>query len=557
MEPSDNNQRHENEEVAGLRAELQAASRLVERLRGEAQAAERAKNEFLANIGHEIRTPMNAILGFCRMLLKEPLEPGQIEKLEYINGAAESLLQLMNNVLNYSRLAAGELKLARASFELDAVVRNVMLAARDPARHKKLALDFHVENAVPCRLVGDAKRLEQVLGNLVSNALKFTEHGEIHVRVSLDESHDELAVIRMVVTDTGVGVAPDRQQVIFDAFAQADGSSTRRFGGLGLGLSICKQLVDLMGGQIGFRSRPKSGSSFWVAVPLEVHSGSKNGPEAAGSQPAGRSGRFGQTQEDSPHDTQSVDRRRPRVLMADDDYLSRTLVEMLLGRAGCMVDTVANGREALAMAGQVRYDLVLMDLQMPELDGLAAIRQIRADGSGPCQTAPIVALTANELPSDRQKCLESGADEHLAKPFTPDALLAVVDRFLPGCLETEQGPAADCLPEGRPEPPHLLNDCFQAICRALSDRDFDTLERSAGRLKSASLGAGESEGPVADHAMRVQFAARSSDLKEATHAVERLHTLLHEGVFVNAKGGSPVAAKGRTACRERQTMAPP
>lgn len=536
MEQS-NNPQHANDEILRLRAELEAAHRLAERLREEVQAAEQAKNEFLANISHEIRTPMNAILGFCRMLLKESLEPAQIEKLEYINGAAESLLELMNNVLNYSRLAAGELTLLQAPFELDAVVRDVVATVRDPARHKGLAVDYLVENAVPGRLVGDARRLSQVIGNLLSNAVKFTERGEIQVRVSLDEQNGEATVIRLVVTDTGVGIAPDRQQVIFDAFAQADGSSTRRFGGLGLGLSICKQLADLMGGQIGFRSRPRGGSSFWVTVPLQAYSGPEAAPAAKECRRAARTGRFGQTKTEPLADVQAGARSHPRVLVADDDYLTRTLVEMLLGRAGCLIDTAANGREALEMAGRARYDLVLMDLQMPELDGLTAIRRLRSDSSGLNQAVPIVAFTAHAMPDGREKCLAAGADEYLAKPFTPELLLGLASRFLPGCLETEYKPAKYRRTRPRPDPTNLLQEHFQAISRALDDRDFDRLDVSAGKLKTASLGAGAAS--VADHAMRVQFAARSSDIEAATHAVERLHDLLGGGALADTKETIP------------------
>ncbi len=532
MEPSDN-QQNITDEVAALRAELEAARRLADRLREEARAAERAKNEFLANISHEIRTPMNAILGFCRMLLKEPLAPAHIEKLEYVHNAAESLLELMSNVLNYSRLAAGELKLSKTPFELDAVVRNVMVATRDPARHKGLTIDYLVEEAVPQWLLGDERRLGQVLGNLVSNALKFTEQGEIHVRVSLDEANDQTAIIRFVVTDTGVGIPAERQQVIFDAFMQADGSSTRRFGGLGLGLSICKQLVDLMGGQIGFRSTLGNGASFWIAIPLRKYSGSRAAPPTNPGH-AGRAGQFGLPKGEALHGIEQENRQgRFRVLAADDDYLSRTLVEMLLGRAGCLIDTATNGREAITLAAQSKYDVILMDLQMPELDGLSAIRQMRGDVSGTNRATPVVALTAHAMPDDCERCLEAGADEYLAKPFSPDALLAVVARFLPGYLEAFDDRVHNLAAGPRPDPPHLLQECFQAICRALGDRDFERLETSAGQLKSASLGAGEQ--PVADHAMRVQFAARSSDLEEATNAVERLHGLLESPYIENPR----------------------
>ena len=317
-----------------------------------------------------------------------------------------------------------------------------MVATRDPARHKGLTIDYFVEDSVPYWLRGDQRRLGQVLGNLVSNALKFTERGEIHVRVSLDEIHEADAVIRFVISDTGVGIPPERQQVIFDAFAQADGSSTRRFGGLGLGLSICKQLVDLMNGQIGFRSILGSGSSFWFTIPMQVYSGTKAAAPDE-NDPAGRTGQFGLTRrEQSPDRGCEGGAKRFHILTADDDYLSRTLVEMLLGRVGCLVDTATNGREAIMLAAQSQYDLVLMDLQMPELDGISAIRKIRSNGSGLNRKTPIVALTAHSISSDRQRCLE-GRRRRVPDQADLSRCLACRSRSLPAGLPGDRRRAAE------------------------------------------------------------------------------------------------------------------
>lgn len=516
------NPRQNDEEVIRLRAALAAAERRIHWLREEVQAAERGKDEFLANISHEVRTPMNAILGFCRVLLRDPLAPSQSEKLKYIHDAAECLLQHMNNALNLSRLAAGELNLTQTSFELDSVVRDVMLAIREPAQLKGLAIDYIVENSVPRRVIGDAQWLGQVLGNLLSNSLKFTERGEIHLRASLDEQQGEMAVIRLVVTDTGVGIAPDRQQVIFDAFAQADGSSTRRFGGLGLGLSVCKQLVDLMGGQIGFRSRPGSGSSFWVTLPLRNGVMPQDALPSNGHTSAARTGRFGRTDPLRHEDTDG--RQPPRVLMADNDYLDRTLVEMLLGRAGCLIDTATNGHDAAAMVNQNRYDLVLMDLQLPDVGPLAELLRVRKRATGPSQVAAVVTLEAAQRSDRGEPGLQSDADATLAKPVAPDSLLAVVARLLPGCLETERETSGDAKVEPRPSTPQVLRRNFEKICHALDAGDFGQLESVAGALKSDLLRA--EARPLADQALRVQFAARSGDSDQATRAVERLRGLL-------------------------------
>ena len=521
MQAGDNPRQNE-EEVVRLRAALASAERRISWLREEVQAAERGKDEFLANISHEVRTPMNAILGFCRVLLRDPLAPGQIEKLQYIHDAAECLLQHMNNALNLSRLAAGELKLTQTPFELDTVVHDVMLALREPAQLKGLAIDYIVENTVPRQLVGDAQWLGQLLGNLLSNSLKFTERGEIHLRASLDEQQGDMAVIRLVVTDTGVGIAPDRQQVIFDAFAQADGSSTRRFGGLGLGLSVCKQLVDLMGGQIGFRSRPSSGSSFWVTVPLRIGATPPQPPTANASTFSARTGRFGRTDSRRHEDTES--RQPPRVLMADIDYFDRTLVEMLLGRAGCLIDTATNGHDAVAMVSQNRYDLVLMDLQLPEVESLADLLCVRKQSAGPSQAAAVVTLETEQRSGHGGQRLPAEVDASLTKPVAPDSLLTVVARLLPGCLEAEREVLENARIEPRPSTPHLLQRNFERICRALDDGDFGQLETVAGALKTDLLRA--EARPLADQALRVQFAARSGDSVQAARAIERLRGLL-------------------------------
>ncbi|NQU19937.1 MAG: response regulator [Candidatus Nealsonbacteria bacterium] len=498
--------------------------------------ADRVKNEFMSNVTHEIRTPMNAILGFTRLLMKEPLDEGQAEKLQYVDEAGKALMRLIDNMLDFSKLAAGALKLKTEAFHLETLVAEVVGLTRDEAYEKRLAVQYNVVGAAPRWLRGDRIRFRQILVGLVENAIKFTEQGTIHIQIALDEQTDNTAGLRVTTTDTGVGIPAERQAIIFDAFEQADGSSTRQVGGLGLGLSICKQLVDLMGGQIGFRSNPGQGSSFWLTLTFEKH----DAPEP-------------DVQPDVPSSAiVPLPCGEPRVLVADDDQLSRTLAEMLLSRAGCLVDLASDGSEALAMFERNRYGLVLMDVDMPVMDGLTAIEEIRRHEADVGGHVGVIALTAMCSDDARSRCLAAGADQYISKPFTPEVLIEAVQRYFPGCLEALESAGGSARPElrgGRPDPPHTLEHYLKAIYEALEEEDFVVLENSAGALRHLSLRTGSQ--PAADHAMRVQLAARSSDLKQVAAAVWKLEAALEDVSTVTA-GSDPVgtiAPKG-AFCRE-------
>ncbi len=516
--------RNELQEVTG---EL---GRALKRAREEAEAAHRAKSEFMANISHEIRTPMNAILGFTRLLAKEPLSEGQLKKLRYVREAGTSLLAVIDNVLDYAKLTAGQLELSMAPFNLDAVFADVLEATQPKAHAKGLRVQHHTVTTVPRGLCGDRTRLRQILANLISNAIKFTERGTIHVQVTLDEQTEQTATLRVVVTDTGVGIPVERQAVIFDGFSQADGSSTRQFEGLGLGLSICRRLVDLMGGQIGFRSDPGRGSSFWVTLtfPRYLAEGAAGPADKGGTLSLGGAG-DGET-----GDVSDGRGRRPHVLVADSDQLNRTLAEMLLVRVGCLVDLAADSDETLAMLDQTRYDLVLMDVEMPEISGIAVIEQIRqaeASGSG---HVPIVTLTARATDDDGGRYLQAGADEHIRKPFTPELLISTVCRYLPQCLE-----AAD--PQSSPpaaESARTPEECLETLHEALEEENFQKLETCAGELRNLLLQ--QEAKATADHAMRVRLAARSGSLRQTAAALDRLHAILEEdGATISMPNGRP------------------
>jgi CheY-like chemotaxis protein len=433
------------------------------------------------------------------------------------------------------------LSIARSSFDLDELVADLLETTRPLAENKGLLIQSHVQDNVPRSLVGDQVRVRQILANLIDNAVKFTEQGTIYLRITVDERSRDSVLLRMVVTDTGVGIPPERQAVIFDSFAQADGSSTRHHGGLGLGLTICKQLADLMEGQIGFRSNAGSGTSFWVTLSFGLSAQTEKRAAPVARRQVGSAGSASDDAPDAAGDADFGDTpktgRRPVVLVAEDDHLNQTLLEVLLTRAGCIVDIVGSGNEALELCLQHTVDLVFMDVEMPGMDGLEAIRRIRQQQPDGASRLPIVALTAQAMPGDRERCLESGADEYLPKPFTPEDLFGAVERQLPGLLASNEWESGG---ETAPNQPNLDQnnrsalERTRAMRRALESENYRQLENHAKALRK--LGQQLEGSEVADQAMRVQLAARSGDARRVAAAVGRLQQA------VEAQTGAPTTA---------------
>ncbi|WP_158608486.1 ATP-binding protein [Stagnimonas aquatica] len=395
----------------------------LQQARREADAANEAKSRFLANMSHEIRTPMNAIIGLTHLAHGQTAEPGVREQLGKVEDAAQSLLGLLNDILDFSKIEAGRMSLEHIPFDLWNVLDRVEGLMAERASSKGLRLSLQRPETLPHDLVGDPLRLGQVLLNLISNAIKFTETGEVRVEVELLGQDASGAQLRFAVHDTGIGIQPAQMARLFKAFTQADSSTTRRFGGTGLGLTISKELVNLMGGDLSARSEPGKGSCFSFVLKLSPAAPDWRSPPL------------------EPADSQTL-LKGARLLVVDDNAINLEVASEMLRQAGAVVGTAGNGREALAQLALGQFDAVLMDLQMPVMDGYTATRRIREQPQ--FHDLPVLAMTANAMSGDRESCLAAGMNDHIAKPIDPEVLLRTVARWLR--LKRSQPGAA--LPQG-------------------------------------------------------------------------------------------------------------
>jgi signal transduction histidine kinase/DNA-binding response OmpR family regulator len=440
----------------------------LDSLRDLAESAAKAKSEFLAMMSHEIRTPLNSIIGFADLLLDDPLVQGpQRRQVKLIEGAGTMLLTVVNDALDFSKIEAGRIELAPEPFALETLIDNTVSIVRSGAEIKGLELRIETDPCLSAYFLGDETRLRQVLLNLLNNAVKFTSQGVVVLAVRREALEGVRERLRFTVADTGPGIPANQQQLLFQPFSQADASITRRFGGTGLGLTISKRLVELMGGEIGFQSQEGAGSSFWFTVSLPQAQAPALLREAEAKQSAGGAS----------------------ILLVEDLPMNQELAKAMIGRMGHRVDVAGDGVEALEAVAARHYDLILMDIQMPRMDGITATRRIRAL-DGPAAEVPIVAMTANVLPEQVREFLSAGMSGHVAKPVRQAELQSAIASALAAQPASRRGLGARMETAETQEGPPAFDAATFAEVREMLPRErlAAHLERLAGDVELVTAG---------------------------------------------------------------------